>query len=153
MHPFLETLRKYVEGNVNTLLILSIGLGFVVPFVDQSPNWVVTLFLAGVMFCSCAKITLESIRELKPATPAWFYLIRYLLVPALLFLAIQPFNFTLAAAVLLITLAPSGVAAAAITELVGGNVVFSLFMTAFSNLLFVLVAPSSSASCLARTCP
>jgi len=153
MHPFLETLRKYAESNVNTLLLLSIAFGFFVPFLDSTPNWVVTLCLAGVMFCSCAKITIESVKELRLQTPAWFYLIRYLAVPALLFWILSPISLPLAAAVLLITLAPSGVAAPAITELVGGSVVFSLFMTAATNLLFVLVAPFFLSAILGKSVP
>jgi predicted Na+-dependent transporter len=142
MHSFITALRLRIEDNVNPIFIAALVLGFVVPYADKTPSWVVMALLAIVMFFGCAKITLSDIKELRLKTNIWFYIVRYLLAPALFFFVLKDINFSIAVAAALITLAPSGTAAPALTGLVEGNVAFSLFMTAATSLLFIPIAPT-----------
>jgi bile acid:Na+ symporter, BASS family len=153
MTAFLNILRSKIENNINPIFFAAIGFGLIVPYADQAPSWVVMVLLATVMFLGCSKITLGDIKDLRSATSLWFYLVRYLLVPALFFFALKEINFSIAVAAMLISLAPSGVAAPALTGLVQGNVAFSLFMTAATSLLFVPIAPTYLSALLGREIP
>ncbi len=133
--------RLWLERHPNLVFVSAIAAGLVVPYVDRSPNWIVMTLLAGMIFFGCAKISLTELKEIRASTGLWFYGVRYLLAPALTFFALKEINFPVAAAALLILVAPGGMAAPAITALIKGNVVFSLIVTVASNVLFVLLAP------------
>jgi predicted Na+-dependent transporter len=116
--------RLWIEKNANAIFFAAIGLGFVAPCVNMTPDWVVMALLATVMLFGCAKITLVDLKDLSLRTSIWFYLVRYFLMPALFFFALKNADFSIAVAALLILLAPSGVVAPAITGLVEGNIAF-----------------------------
>lgn len=138
---FAVRIRQSIEKNVNAILFAAMGLGFIVPGIDAVPVGVTTVLLAAVMFFSCTKLTAEDVREVSPATSAWFLVVRFLVMPVLVFYALQPIGFTIALGCALIMLAPTAVIAPALTGLLGGNVAFSLLMTMATHLVFIFVAP------------
>ena len=134
-------LRKAIEKNTNLILVLAMGVGLMAPWVDKIPRWVILALLCLNMFFSCAKITVDNIKSIRGPTIGWFVFLRYLVLPVILFLTIEPVDFGIATAALLLTLAPSGLTAPAITGLVKGNVAFSILITIVTHLAFPLTAP------------
>jgi len=141
MDSFWAFLRAWLEKNINPVFFAAMVLGFVTPYVNKAPAWAPTALLAMAMFWGCAKISVSTFKELRLSTSVWFYVVRYLLAPALFFYLLKDIDFSVAVAALLLTLSPAGVAAPALTGLVHGNVIFSLLLTVVSSLAFVVIAP------------
>jgi len=153
MISFWPTVRLWLEKNINPVFFGAMVLGFVVPYVDRVPSWVPLALLAVIMFFGCANITFTAIKELRLSTSLWFYGLRYLLAPFLIFIVLKQIDFSIAVAALLLTLAPAAVAAPALTGLVHGNVAFSLLMTVVTSLSFVVIAPFYLSGLLGRDIP
>ncbi|MCE2927042.1 MAG: hypothetical protein LW823_05320 [Rickettsiales bacterium] len=134
-------MRSLIETHFGLALILACVLGLVLPGMPAIPNELAALALAVLMFVSCYRLRDSDIRDVKPRELLLFYIVRYALLPPLLYvvtLAIAP---DYAAAVLLLSVVPAAVSSPAFTVMYGGRVTIAFAIVLLSQLLTPLLIP------------
>jgi predicted Na+-dependent transporter len=134
----MQFIRKYF----GLLLLLSCMIGMIVPsFGDITPR-LVMIALAFIIFCSFFQI------EFSPGALAadftmslQFYLIRFVLMPVVVFLVLKSFSEFYAVLMLLIFLLPAAVSSPSFTILFGGKPDLSLKILVYSSFLSVVSIP------------
>lgn len=122
-------------------LFSAVALGFVVPGLESTPPPVIVFFLALLIFVSAFRITLGEVRSISPRQPVIFYLLRYPLLAVVLWGVAQLFFPAVATGVLLLTLAPAGVASPGVTGMYRGNVSLSIVIVVISSFLAPFLIP------------
>jgi len=136
--PFLaDALQKHFV----IALVTGVVLGFIVPGLDQVPPPVMVVFLGVLIFVSAFRITLGEIRQIDPVRTGLFYLLRFPLLSAILWASAGLVSPSLATGVLLLTLAPSGVAAPGVTGIYRGNVSLTIVIVVVSSFLAPFLIP------------
>lgn len=130
---FYSRFRAWISGHFSLVIIISFLLGLVLPGVQLTPDWSVSLFVGVVMFLACFKVELGEIRRIKPRPLFVFYAGRFLLLPLLLLWAARTTAPEHAASLFLLSLMPVGVAAPAVAGLVGGNVSLVVVLVVFTS--------------------
>jgi predicted Na+-dependent transporter len=133
---------RFIQRYFGLLLLLSCMIGMMVPsFGDITPR-LVMIALAFIIFCSFFQI------ELSPGALAadftlslQFWLIRFVLMPVLVFFVLKWLSGFYALLMLLILLLPAAVASPAFTILFGGKPELSLKILIYSSFLSVLSIP------------
>lgn len=137
----LQALQNVVEKGFSGFLLLGFALGVALPPLPTLPGLVPSL-LAGVLFIACARITPSDLRHVAPLRVAAFYVLRFLLVPVLLWTLARRLFPSLATPVLLLGLLPTGVTAPAITAILRGNPALALAATTLSTAAAPLTIPT-----------
>ncbi len=133
---------QFINRYFGLLLLLSCMIGMMVPsFGDITPR-LVMIALAFIIFCSFFQI------EFSPRALAadfklslQFWLIRFVIIPVVVFLVLQWFSDFYALLMLLIFLLPAAVASPSFTILFGGKPDLSLKILIYSSFLSVLSIP------------
>ncbi len=133
---------RFIQQNFGLLLLLSCLVGMVVPsFGDITPR-LVMIALAFIIFCSFFQI------EFSPRALAadftlslQFYLLRFVLIPVVVFFGLKWFSDFYALLMLLILLLPAAVASPSFTILFAGKPDLSLKILIYSSFLSVLSIP------------
>lgn len=97
--------------------------------------------LAAILFATGFRITAEQLRRVDWRKLISFYLCRFMVLPALLYVLVAPLWPQLAPGVLLLALMPAGVTSPALTLLYAGNTAFALGLVTLSSLLTPMVVP------------
>lgn len=134
--------RNYIVQNFNIVLIVSLLLGLFLPYVDALPSTLVIVFLAIIIFFSCAKITVQDVRDIKAKEVVYFYVLRFIVFPLLGYAAALTLIPDFAVAILLFLLMPVGVSAPAFTAALGGNTAITLVILIVSSLLTPFMVPT-----------
>lgn len=138
----MDRFRLWVEGHAGLTILIFFGLGLVLPVLPQIPDVVILPMIACVIFCASAKIRRRDMALIRPRQVLGFYLLRFLLLPALLYGIAQSFlPMPIAIGVLLIALVPTGSTAPAFAAIFGGNASLALGLLALSSLLAPIALP------------
>ncbi len=134
-------MRALIERNFTFILLLGIVAGLYVPGLDHLPAYAPIIAISMVIFFSCSRVSLEEIRGFDRRAAFLFFVVRFFLVPALLYyLALQVVP-DYALGILLVALMPVGVASTAMANLTGGNPSISLAATVVTNAMTPLTVP------------
>jgi predicted Na+-dependent transporter len=134
----MQFIRKYF----GLLLLLSCMIGMVVPsFGDITPR-LVMIALAFIIFCSFFQIEFSlSALAADFTLSLQFYLIRFVLMPVVVFFVLKWFSEFYALLMLLIFLLPAAVSSPSFTILFGGKPDLSLKILVYSSFLSVVSIP------------
>lgn len=133
---------RFIQRYFGLLLLVSCLIGMIVPsFGDITPR-LVMIALAFIIFCSFFQI------EFSPRALAadftlslQFYLVRFVLIPVIVFFGLKWFSEFYALLMLLIFLLPAAVASPSFSILFGGKPDLSLKILIYSSFLSVLSIP------------
>jgi len=117
-------------------------LGFFVPWLDNTPDWVLIALLAGVLFIACFRIHITEMTEIRWSSILLFYVIRYLIFPVVFFYGLNTIVPTAAPAMLLLALMPPGTSSPAFSHLFNGNVTLTFIMLVVISLLTPILLPT-----------
>jgi bile acid:Na+ symporter, BASS family len=133
---------RFIRQYFGLLLLLSCMIGMMVPSFGEITPRLIMVALAFIIFCSFFQI------EFSPGALAadfalslQFYLIRFVLIPVVVFLGLKWFSEFYALLMLLIFLLPAAVASPSFTILFGGKPDLSLKILIYSSFLSVASIP------------
>jgi len=133
---------RFIQRYFGLLLLLSCLIGMMVPsFGDITPR-LVMIALAFIIFCSFFQIELSPrVLAVDFSLSLKFYLLRFVLLPVVVFFVLKWFSEFYALLMLLIFLLPAAVASPSFTILFGGKPELSLKILIYSSFLSVLSIP------------
>lgn len=133
---------KQINRFFSVILLASCLTGMFVPSFGESTSIIVIASLACVIFSSFFQINL-SFQSLMAdlRISVLFILIRFILLPAALFVAINTFSSLSALVILLTMLLPAGVSSPAFSALFGGKPDLSLKILLFTSFLSIITIP------------
>lgn len=132
---------QFLRVRFVSVLLAFVALGFLVPGVELVPAPVMMLFLATMIFVSSFQISLEEVRRISPWNSVIFYVLRYPVLAGLLWALTNQLYPSLAMAVMLLTLAPAGVASPGVSSMYCGNVSLSVMIVVISAFLAPFLIP------------
>lgn len=128
-------LNDLIRRNFTAALMVGFVIGFFAPGLDQLPKALVLFVLALVIFFSCSQISRDEFRQIHYKEALGFTLLRFVLLPVVIYFAIRPFVPDMAEAVFLLCLVPAGVSVGALCAISGGNTTLGLGITVLSSLM------------------
>jgi len=133
---------QFIQRYFGLLLLLSCLIGMMVPsFGDVTPR-LVMIALAFIIFCSFFQIEFSPKALAADFTLSFqFYLIRFVLIPVIVFFLLKWFSEFYALLMLLIFLLPAAVSSPSFTILFGGKPDLSLKILVYSSFLSVVSIP------------
>lgn len=137
----LAQFQALLEKNLSLVLVLSGVLGLVVPGLDALPLWLVMVSLGTMIFSACYQGDLGALRQVSLSRLFLFYLLRFVLLPMLLFWLALAVAKPLALSVLLLALCPAGMSGPAFSALFKGDVPFTMASVIIGSLLTPFVLP------------
>jgi len=120
----------------------TLAVGLLTPVPGMLPDYVPPVILAVMMGFSCSKISVEDLKNIRIRDVLGFYVFRFLALPALLFLGAQTVLPEYSYILLLLTLLPVAVSAAALTAILGGNATLGLSATVLTSFMAPFVIPA-----------
>lgn len=145
-------MNGFAKRYFNLILATGAALGFVMPKPPASSGSWILVILAAIIFSSSFKVDFSfAFFKTQTKTILGFYVLRFLLLPVLLFFIITQFSSLFASAILLLFLMPSGVTSPAFTNVFEGNVSLALAILILSSAFVPLVVPFLSGMLLAQT--
>ncbi len=133
---------RFIQRYFGLLLLLSCMIGMVVPSLGPVTPRLIMVSLAFIIFCSFFQIEFSA-RALAAdfALSLQFYLLRFVLIPVVVFFSLKWFSEFYALLMLLIFLLPAAVASPSFTILFGGKPDLSLKILIYSSFLSVAGIP------------
>ena len=145
-------MNEFAKKNFNLILLLSTVAGFVVPPPGELAGSLILGVLCLIIFASSFNVNFSlSFFRAQARAMAQFYLLRFLLLPILLYGLIAPWSPTYAACLFLLSVVPAGVTSPAFTNVFGGNVALALAVLILSSALTPLVLPFLGGLLMAET--
>jgi BASS family bile acid:Na+ symporter len=141
----LGKIKRLIENNPGGTMITSSLLGLAFPYGDLIPNATIIVLLGIVIFLSCFKIN-TPLRAIRPRFPIIFWVLRYAVIPAMLWFTCKKIVPAYALGVLLLGLCPAGVSSAALAGIYNGNVTLAFVITILSNAGSVFLIPAMVAA-------
>lgn len=144
--PLATVLASLLGSRFWITAYVMLALGFTVPGEWQWLRPTIPLFLGGILFFSCLKISLgETLHAVR--TPVvwwrlgWISAAKLLLIPLLAFAVTMLIAPEWANGILLLTMMPAGFACLAFADLLGGNRVVTLLLVLATSALVPFTAP------------
>lgn len=134
-------LAQFLRTRFVTVLLTFVFLGFVVPGLEHVPAPFMIFCLASLIFVSSFQISLGEVRRIAPLHPILFYLLRFPVLAIVLWAIAQGVYPAVATAVLLLSLAPAGVASPGVSSIYKGNVSLSITIVVLSAFLAPFLIP------------
>jgi predicted Na+-dependent transporter len=138
-------MKIWVEKNANWLLIAALILPLLLPSPPYVPDSAIFLMLAGMIYFSCSQMKKDDLLHLSVKKSLLFYILRFLVLPFVLFgitaLVLPEFK----ESVLLLTLAPAGASSTSLTAMFGGNVTATMGYVVISSMLAPFTIPAGFA--------
>ncbi len=134
-------MKHWIETHFATMLFIGVAAGLFIPPLGMLPNYMPIILVGCVMFFACAKITSGQMQELNRTTLCVFYVLRFLLLPPVLYFAANAIIPQYALGVLLIACMPIGAAATAVCGMTGGNPSLALIATIITNCIAPFIVP------------
>src|SRR5690606_4551789 len=135
-------MNDFAKRNFNLILFLSTVAGFILPQFGEISGILILCVLSLIIFSSSFKVSfsIEFFRE-RALLIISFYVLRFLILPVVLFYLILPFSSFYASCLFLLFVLPAGVTAPAFTNVFGGNVALALVLLILSSILTPIVLP------------
>lgn len=140
-----DTVRSFAEKHFNWILMSAFLIGMVAPGLDKVPSAIIVYGTGAIIFLACARISLKELESVDIFTIGGFSLVRFILIPFVVYFAVAMTFPDLAIGSFLLALMPAGVAVAVLTAITAGNVALGLSLTIISSLLAPFVVPSAFA--------
>lgn len=137
----MQGLAHFLQRHFVAALLTFVILGFIVPGLDRVPTLFMIVCLAAMIFTSSFQVSLGEVRLIAPVQTGLFYLLRFPVLGILLWLIMDQVYPALATAVLLLSLAPAGVASPGVSSMYKGNVSLSIVIVVVSALLAPFLIP------------
>lgn len=137
----MEKIKSLITQHFNVVLIASVFIGLFTPYLEHAPKLLGLFFISVAIFFSCSHITMDELRRIRVRPALMFYLVRFLIVPAVAFWGAQAVIPDYAMAVLLVSLAPVGASSTAVASLLKANTSLSLSATVVTNVLAPVTIP------------
>jgi predicted Na+-dependent transporter len=134
-------MKKIIETHFGLVLLLSCAAGMILPGMPDLPNVSAVITLAILMFVSCYKLRDGKFSDIRWRDVAVFYLLRYGVLPLLLWYIASWLVPVYAAGVFLQSVLPAAVASPAFTAIYGGAVAVSFAVVIASQLLTPALIP------------
>ncbi len=131
----LTQIRTFIEAHFGALLLLAFVLGLTVPALENTPKNVILVLQATIILFACSKIRLADFSDFRARDVAGFYILRFILLPVLMFYAAVLFAPEYKYALLLLGTMPCGATLPAMMNILGGNPALGLTATTLSGLL------------------
>lgn len=135
------TLLKYLHGNLVFLFPLGILLGIFLPGVKPLGEIFLVPSLMAVIFISCFRLESSEIGKTSLFKLVIFYLSRFLFLPILLWWITSLLAPNYSTAVLILSLAPAGVASVPFTYILRRKIATSFLLLVISSLAAPFVYP------------
>jgi len=142
-------MNEFAKRNFNLILFLSTIAGLTLPQPGEVSGLIILIILFFIIFSSSFKVDFslaffrEEIRKIL-----FFYLLRFIILPAGLFYLIYPFSTFYATCIFLLYILPAGVTAPAFANVFGGNISIALAILILSSSLTPFVLPLLGGSLL-----
>jgi predicted Na+-dependent transporter len=133
--------KELVEKNFGLVLLLSCVVGMVMPGMPDLPSVSAVITLALLMFISCYKLRDGKISEIRGRDIAVFYLLRYGVLPLLLWWIASRLAPVYATGVFLQSVLPAAVSSPAFIAIYGGAVAVGFAVVIVSQLLTPALIP------------
>lgn len=140
-----DTIRTFAETHFNWILMSAFLIGMIAPGLNAVPSEVIVYGTGAIIFLACARISLKELESVDIFTIGGFSLVRFILIPFVIYFVVLMMVPDLAIGSFLLALMPAGVAVAVLTAITAGNVALGLSLTIISSLLAPLVVPSAFA--------
>lgn len=135
-------MNEFAKNNFNLILFLATIAGFTLPQPGEYSGPLILGILCFIIFTSSFKVDFSpAFFSAQLKTISGFYVIRFLLLPLVLFLVIRTFSPFYATAIFLLVALPAGVTSPAFTNVFGGNVSLALALLILSSSLTPFVLP------------
>lgn len=134
-------MKRFIETHFSFVLVLACVAGLIVPGMPDLPNSSAVMALAVLMFVSCYRLRDAKISDLKWRDVATFYLLRYMMLPLILWWVASQIVPTYAVGVFLQSVLPAAVASPAFTVIYGGTVTIAFAVVIASQLLTPALIP------------
>lgn len=141
----MDRLRHIVESHFSGVLLIACALGMVLPGIGDLPDETAVVVLAMLMFSSCFKLKEGGFHALSMKMLGSFTVIRYLLLPGVLWLITVQFFPQYAVGVFLLATLPAGVSTPALASLFNGRVAPGFAIVIISQLITPLLIPAQFA--------
>lgn len=138
----LNSLKHLIENHFNSVMLLGLLAGLFLPGLPDLPGYAVIITMSVIIFFSCAKVSLTELKFFNLKASLFFYILRFLCFPVLLYYAALPFFPDYALGILLLALMPVGVGASAIANIARANASLALSYTVITHLLAPLAVPA-----------
>lgn len=136
-----QRVKAFISGNLSAVLVFSYAMGLFCPGLEALPNEWVPWLLAALVLMSCTRLSVQGINAVRPMQLIRFYVIRFLVLPLLLFGLTPQITPGFKEGVYLLALMPTGTMVAPLAALLNSNVVLALSLTVFANVLAPFVVP------------
>jgi predicted Na+-dependent transporter len=133
--------KTYFEDRFGLLLLLSCAAGLVVPGLDLLPNSTAVAVLAALMFTSCYRLREGGLWDIRWSEVLVFYLLRYVLLPVILWGVASLLVPSYAIGVFLLSVLPAAVSSPAIAHIYGSRGATGFAIVILSQLLTPLLIP------------
>lgn len=137
MHP----VRAFIENHFSLVLVLAALAGLVVPGLPDLPNESAVVTLAFLMFFACYKLRDGGFNTIRWGEVSLFCLLRYGVLPVVLWGIAHVLIPDYATAILLLTTVPSAVSAPALTAIYNGAVPAAFAIAIVSQLATPFMVP------------
>lgn len=145
-------MNEFAKKYFNPILFLATVLGFVLPQPGELSGSLILAVLCFIIFASSFKVDFSpDFFRAQTKTVVGFYIIRFILLPLLLFWIIQPLSPFYATALFLLCVLPCGVTSPAFSNVFNGNITLALALLILSSSLTPLVLPYLSSLLMTET--
>lgn len=122
-------------------MLSSLGAGLLFPQFGAMPDWFITLAIAITIFCASSKVAVQDFNLANLRQGTVFYVIRFLLLPVMIYFAFMAFWPDLGQVILLFTLAPAGVTIPAWAGMLGGHAGLAMGLVLLSSIFAPVAIP------------
>lgn len=135
-------MNQVVNRYFGLILMGAAFSGLFVPSFGGNTSRVILITLAIIIFASFFRVDMSSLAAREGlAEVAWFWVLRFLLLPIGVFYAFTTFSNFYATCFLLMTLLPAAVSSPAFTAMFGGKVSHTLRILVLSSFLSIITIP------------
>lgn len=127
--------KIFVANNLNAVLLFSYAMGLFVPGLEILPDSLVPWLLAGLVLMSSTRISEKQIATVTLIKILHFYIIRFIILPGILFIVTPQITPGFKEGVYLLALMPIGTMVVPLAVILNSNVAIALSITIVSNLL------------------
>ena len=136
-----SSFKTATANNFSLILVAALLAGVFCPGLDRLPDSGVIVVMVVIIFLACSNINQQDFTAVSVWEVVFFYVVRFIALPALFF-SVANWTFpTYANGVLLMALVPAGVSSAALANLLRGSVSLALSITVLSTALTPIVIP------------
>lgn len=139
---YFRRMNEFAKKYFNLILFFATVLGFCLPQPGELSGPLILAVLCFIIFTSSFKVDFSpAFFRSQTRTLIWFYILRFLVLPVVLFWMIYPFSLFYATGVFLLVVLPAGVTSPAFTNVFNGNITLALALLILSSSFTPLALP------------